>query len=415
MSARSQDAAAPRPRVFVFTDIGNEPDDEQSMVRLLVYGNEFDIEGLVASTSCWLREGIREDLIRKQIAAYAAVHGNLTKHAAGFPAPEALEAVVRSGQPGYGLAATGDGKSTGGSRLFIEAALRDDARPLWVLLWGGANTLAQALTDARRELSEPELEKLVSRLRVYSISDQDDAGPWLRREFPALFYIVDPSNPDFQSYPAATWNGIAGDGFFKSGVGYRFDLVDNPWLERNVIDGHGALGAAYPRVAVQMEGDTPSFLGLIGNGLGWAESPGFGGWGGRYELYRPYGETRPVWTGNNDGRDTFEYAPGLVHTSNGATIWRWRDHFQYDFAARMDWSATGSFDAANHNPVAVVNGDATENVIYLDSGGRESITLSADGSFDPDGGTLHVILQINDNGTPNLYSYRRIVISVNRE
>jgi len=57
-------------RVFVLTDISNEPDDEQSLVRFLAYANEYEIEGIVATTSTWLRDKTREDLIRRQIDAY---------------------------------------------------------------------------------------------------------------------------------------------------------------------------------------------------------------------------------------------------------------------------------------------------------------------------------------------------------
>jgi len=266
-----------RARVFVFTDVSNEPDDEESLVRFLVYSNEYDVEGLVASTSCWLRTGTREDLIRKQLVAYGQVRDNLSIHAQGFPTQQALEAVTCTGQSGYGIADVGIGKSTDGSRLLIKAALQKDSRPLWVLLWGGANTLAQALMDARRQLSSNELAQLIGKLKVYAISDQDDAGYWIRQEFPELFYIVDPSNPDHHGYCTATWNGIAGDRHNSTGVGYHFELVDNPWLEKNIMKDHGPLGECYPPLTVQMEGDTPSFLGLINNGLGWAEQPDFGG------------------------------------------------------------------------------------------------------------------------------------------
>lgn len=67
------------------------------------------------------------------------------------------------------------------------------------VVWGGANTLAQALWDARNECTPVELGELIDRLRVYTISDQDDAGPWLRREFPGLSYIVSPSTTDWKA------------------------------------------------------------------------------------------------------------------------------------------------------------------------------------------------------------------------
>src|SRR5471030_1318489 len=82
--------AAEKPRVIVLTDISNEPDDEESLVRFLVYSNEYDVEGLVATTSTWLKKATREDLIRRDIAAYAEVRPNLLKHAAGFPEAERL-------------------------------------------------------------------------------------------------------------------------------------------------------------------------------------------------------------------------------------------------------------------------------------------------------------------------------------
>lgn len=151
---------------------------------------------------------------------------------------------------------------------------------------GGANTLAQALFDARRERSPAELERLVAKRRVYTISDQDDSGPWLRRMFANLFYIVSPSTTDWKEYWRATWTGISGDRHYKNGPGHKFHLVDNLWLEENIIKNHGPLGALYPRLEYIMEGDTPWFLGLINNGLGWAESPAWGGWGGRYVLYQ---------------------------------------------------------------------------------------------------------------------------------
>ncbi|MBM4029095.1 MAG: DUF1593 domain-containing protein, partial [Planctomycetes bacterium] len=201
---RSAAASATPPdakeRVFVLTDISNEPDDEQSLVRFLVYANEYDVEGLVATTSTWLRTKTREDLIRRQLEAYGKVRDNLLRHAPGFPTREQLLAVTRTGQPGYGMAHVGEGRSTPGSQLLVAAADRNDPRPLWVSVWGGANTLAQALWDVRASRPPDEVKRLVSRLRVYTISDQDDAGAWLRREFPDLFYIVSPSTQDWKEY-----------------------------------------------------------------------------------------------------------------------------------------------------------------------------------------------------------------------
>jgi hypothetical protein len=442
-----------RERVFVLTDISNEPDDEQSMVRFLVYSNEYDVEGLVATTSVHLRTGPREDLIRRQLAAYGEVRPNLQHHAAGFPELAALEKVTATGQPEYGMSAVGEGKSSAGSRLLIEAVDKTDERPLWVSVWGGANTLAQALYDVRSTRSPDELASFVSRLRVYTISDQDDAGHWLRREFPDLYYIVSPSTTQGREYYRATWTGIAGDRFYKNGPGLDFELVENSWLRENVMQGHGPLGALYPEVAYIMEGDTPSYLGLIDNGLGWSESPAYGGWGGRYVSHQGYGETREIWTDDMLSRDTVD-VQGVPYTSNQATIWRWRRDFQHDFAARMDWCVADELSGANHNPVAILNDDATTDVLRLQATPGSRLTLSSRGSDDPDGdaiksrwmiyheaglfsgaatlsrdvgvetelviparevgvgSTIHVVLVVEDSGSPSLVSYRRAIVEV---
>ncbi len=117
--------AQEKPRLFVLTDISNEPDDEESLVRLLVYANEFDVEGLVATTSTWLKTKPREDLIRRDITAYAEVRTNLLRHALGFPPPEQLLAITKTGQTNYGMAFVGTGKSSPGSQFIIDAADKD--------------------------------------------------------------------------------------------------------------------------------------------------------------------------------------------------------------------------------------------------------------------------------------------------
>jgi hypothetical protein len=160
-----------------------------------------------------MRNRVRPDVIRSVLDAYEQVRPNLVKHEAGFPDASALRSVVSSGQPGYGMAAAGAGKSSEGSAALVRAVDKADARPLWIAAWGGTNTLAQALTDVRASRSASEVDAFVSKIRVYSISDQDDAGPWIRREFPSLFYIVSPSTPDGEQYYMATWTGISGDRF----------------------------------------------------------------------------------------------------------------------------------------------------------------------------------------------------------
>ena len=453
-SADSQAEFIPveKQRVIVLTDISNEPDDEESLVRFLVYSNEYDVEGLIATTSVWLKDTVRPERIQERVAAYGQVRDNLLKHASGYPTEEHLLSVLKAGRPEFGMLGVGEGKGSEGSRHIIEVVDKPDQRPVWVCIWGGANCLAQALWDVKYTRSAEELDVFVSKLRVYTISDQDNSGRWMRITFPSLFYIVSPSSVDNQEYPRATWTGISGDRLYQNGAMHKFGLVDNPWLEKNIIQDHGPLGALYPRLKYIMEGDTPSFFSLINNGLGSSLSPSYGGWGGRYVLHQAYGETRPIWTNGRDSRDTVVAENGMSYTSDQATIWRWRGAYQHDFAARMDWCAADTSAKANHNPIAAFQGDESKAVATVRAVSGQRVNLSGAGTRDPDGNSisyhwfiykeagtlrgdvrieegaspqawflapqvtepasLHVILEVWDDGQPRLCSYRRIIITI---
>ena len=460
--AQVPDTAPVRPRVFVLTDIENEPDDAQSMVRFLAYANQFDVEGLVATTSIHQRDKTAAARIRQIVQAYGQVRDNLELHEHGFPTVGHLLSVIKEGLPAYGMAAVGEGRDSSGSEALIAAVDRDDPRPLWVPVWGGPNVLAQALWKVRATRPAAALDRFVAKLRVYTISDQDDSGPWIRREFPKLFYITSPGFNAGGAYHHATWSGISGDYFHGRFVGADFTLVTNEWLDRHVRR-KGPLGAEYPRWEFLMEGDTPSFLNLIGNGLSDPEHPDWGGWGGRYELYTPplkrwhiQPEARPIWT---DADDEVLGADGRWHTDNHATIWRWREAYQNDFAARMDWTIQ-PYDKANHPPIPKL---AHPRELSAKPGDR--VALSAEGTTDPDGdpvsyqwfyypepgtlgassardgqpvpiqgfdqpkawfivptqrvmppgtGTMHIILAVTDHGTPRLTRYRRVIVTVSK-
>src|ERR1039457_3164780 len=153
------------PRMIVISDIGNEPDDQMSLVRHLLYSKEIDVEGLIASTSTWQRNVVHPETMRALIQAYGQVRPNLLLHAKGWPTAEDLDRRVFTGQTGYGLAATGADKVSEGAEAIVRAADRNDGRPLWICIWGGANTLAQALLRVRSTRGPDEIEKFIEKLR----------------------------------------------------------------------------------------------------------------------------------------------------------------------------------------------------------------------------------------------------------
>ncbi len=447
-------------RVVILTDIEADPDDTQSLVRLLLYSNQIDIKGLIATTSCWHRNIVNPESIEKVIHTYGKARINLLKHETGFQSADALLKLVKSGLPEYGMLGVGEGKDSKGSTWIIKILEEKDERPLWISVWGGVNTLAQALYKIDKTKNKAEAKKLISKLRVYTISDQDDSGIWIRNNFPDLFYIVTPGD----HYGSATWTGI---NTFVDGI--NNEKIINTWQAQNIQQGHGTLGAAYPDVSWGVEGDTPSFLSLIPNGLNEPEHPEWGGWGGRYELYKPdfaltkkggsivtlAPETREIWTnaidnytpyihkeyGREVGKDT------VTFTGYKETLWRWRDDFQNDFAARMNW-CTMSYQKANHPPVPVLGHPEQ---INIKSG--EGFGLDAFDSYDPDGDSLsflwfnypeagsykkliaiegaensrrayvvapkvdkeetaHFILKVTDKGKPQLSRYKRIIMNI---
>ena len=372
-------AAQEKSRLFVTTDIGGDPDDQMSMVRLMLYSNQIDIEGLANN-----RSGQRAR-IESIVEAYGEVRDNLLVHEPGYPTVEALMATLGESRD-MDLDEAANTEPTPGVQRLIDAVDRDDSRPLWVSIWGGPNMLGQALWRVRAERSPEEVAEFVSKLRVYAISDQDPTGPVIRENFPDLFYVVTPGANAGGGFHHATWIAIGGDKFHGRFGGADFELVTNEWLDRNVRN-HGPLGKVYPHWEYMMEGDTPSYLHLVQNGLNVPERPDWGGWGGRYELYTPrtekwfyQPETRPIWTNVQDevlGND------GEWHTTNHATIWRWREAYQNDFAGRMDWTVKSEYEDANHPPVVKLDHPA-----YIKAKPRERVDLSATATTDPDGDPL---------------------------
>ncbi len=441
-------------RVLVLTDIEADPDDSESLIRFLTYSNQWDVEGLIATTSIHQKTRVAPETIRAILGAYGKVRANLIKHEKGYPTYQQLIQKVKQGLPVYGMEGVGKGHDSQGSDWIVKVLEANDNRPVWICAWGGTNCLAQALWKIKETKTAEQANIIYKKIRIYTISDQDDTGPWIRNTFPGLFFVCSPG----YTYGQATWLGMS----------YRFpgsdtEVISNEWLAKNIQQGHGPLGAAYPDVAYGMEGDTPSFLSLIANGLNDPEHPDYGGWGGRYEYYTPklstapdqfarpnwpvtLAETHPLWTNAEDS--VYVAADKKGYKSIQATIWRWRQEYQNDFAARIIWT-TKSYKECNHPPVPVLG---TADHFTVKSGAQ--FHLSAKGSYDPDGDsmsyrwlqypeagtykgqvsfapyssniydlpvtapvvtspqTIHFILKVTDKGTPALTRYKRVIVTV---
>jgi len=429
-------ADAQQPRLLVTTDIGGDPDDQQSLVRLMVYANEFEIEGIIASASGTpgeLKEAVvRPDLVEEIVRGYQAVYSNLLKHDKNFPASEKLLSVIKKGNPQRGWNNVGEGHDTEGSNWIIQAVDKKDKRPLNICIFGGQTDLAQALWKVKSTRSEKAYQQFLSKIRVYEINDQDKIFNQLYGEHKVPFYIQAKA-PDGVDKREGAYRGVY--------LGGDESLTSMAWLKENVLENHGPLGKLYPTKTwtapnphgVMKEGDTPSWFFFLENGLNIPELPELGGWGGRF-LKNEAGVYR-------DATDSFD-----DKTEARAAVYRWRSDFQNNWAARMDWCVK-NFDECNHAPLISVNGSKGNKPLTIKAKADETVEFDAGSSTDPDGdklnfewlfypeseansteismknfkvkaslkmpalknGTsLNLLLKVTDNGKPNLVSYKRI-------
>jgi hypothetical protein len=455
-----------KPRIIVTTDITNEPDDQQSLIRLLVYSNNYSIEGIIGSTGIWKLCDPATDVIHECINAYSAVRDNLILHDADFPTGRYLHSITKTGNRGYGMSAVGE-RGSEGADLIISAVDKQDTRPVWLLTWGGANTIAQALWIVKETRNEKDIEDFIRKIRVYDLAGQDDAGAWLAKTFPKLFIIRNVLSYKGMSFRFSSdaWNHTRGG---------NESVVTKEWVKNNIQTNHGNLGALYPDAWHLWEGDTPTFFYLMPNGLNDPEQQWQGSWGGRFtrekqknvnvvvQEYAGAPCIKGCWVNENpyldywlyaDAADKWEYE-GKIYNNRWASIFRWRTDFQNDFAARMDWCVK-DFKNANHNPEVIVNGDDSKSVLYKKISPGQSFQLDASKSNDPDndklnytwwiykeagtylndvfmennnspqvsiqipkdasGKTIHVLLTIRDDGNPSLTRYRRVVFLVKKK
>jgi hypothetical protein len=420
--------AGDRLRIIVETDAGGDPDDEQSLVRFLLYTNEWDVEGILANRAL-ARDGENRNvhrtgpaIARALVDAYGECHARLIEHDPRYPAAERLRAVT--------VDATGEA----GVDLVTKAADSADPRPVWFLDWGtddgsAESSLKRALDRARRERGPEGYARFKGRFRL---SSADAFGDHTWSIQPSFTFWVDTFRPELERkrwyHRFSALTATAGG----------FDV------ERDLRSGHGPLGALYPTNTThpQKEGDTMTFLYLVPTGMNDPAEPGWGSWAGRYGP-REGSEGRAYWWANRADRWS-----GETHREN--TLKRWAADLQNDFRARLDWCVKPRGEA-NHPPRAVALGVAGKEIVRREARAGTTFDLTAAGTDDPDGDRLeyewslypeasgyegkatiegsgesaarlvippddagksmHVILTVRDRGDPPLAAYRRIVIA----
>jgi hypothetical protein len=441
------------PRVIVTSD--GEIDDECSMVRFLLYANEWDVEGIVTSSSQYHWHGHNwagDDWVEPYLEAYAKVHPNLIRHDSRYPTAEYLRARTFLGN----VEAEGEMEAiTPGSQHIARVLLDEtDDRPVWLQAWGGPNTIARALKTIEQEHPE-RMADVARKIRFFFIWEQDST-------------YQDYIRPHWGKYDILT---IISDQF--SAIAYQWGTIQPPeqqrfftgaWMKEHILQGHGPLCALYKAKQngdFRSEGDSPAFLHAIETGLRNLESPGWGGWGGRYTRVRENTWLDPV------PDPEYRYPDGRWYTRSAwgreglrsenpdmellreyyRPIWRWAEALQSDFASRADWCVK-PYAEANHPPVV-----ALAHPRDLEARPGASVRLSAQGSSDPDGDrlvyrwwqyreagsydgtveirdagrpdasftvpgdarrgdTVHIICEVTDTGAPGLTRYQRVIVTV---
>jgi hypothetical protein len=437
-----------KPRLVVCTDIAPadvEPDDNESMVRLMAYADLFEIEALITSVgwNCdpypveWAQylqrviEAYRKDvpklMKRSGQKDFLSIDKEEKSQFIGYwPSADYLKSRAVMGSERGGIKVIGEGNDSPGSELLIRLADEDDPRPIYVAAWGGANTLAQAIWRVKQTRSAEELKRFVRKFRIYTITDQDmqynmrmdraySSHMWLRQEFKDDLQFI---------WDEGTWQE-------QCELGKRY------WLwHKDHIQGKGALGKEYPTYKWGVEGDTPSFLYVMPHGLNDPEDPLQAGWAGYHERGLCADSLTTAWT---------SWQEPIRSISIGYKTRFYPDEIA-DFMARMQWADEGE---GNHNPQVIINQNEGLQPIHIQAKAGETIRLDGSKSNDPDGdhlafiwwqqpeigktkafiessvdpsvadvsipanapsNTIHIICEVHDDGPFHLVSYRRVII-----
>ena len=389
--------AQQKPRTIITTD--GEVDDMDSFIRLLMYANDLNIEGLIYSSSMWHYAGdgkgtpftsemdmtkriygARTELrwcgtnwIQELIDKYAKVYPNLIQHDREYPTPEYLKSIVRVGNIEF------EGemeKVTEGSDFIKNILLDESDEPVYVQTWGGTNTLARALKSIEEEYKGKaewkEIQKRVSaKTFIYIILDQDATyKKYIEPNWPEVktvynsmqFWCLAYSWPN--TVPASQLYTLQGKWFSENIRFGHGPLLENYylWGDGRQIAGdpehtHGSMEEAKKNGREQYdfisEGDSPSYLYLLNFGLQNYGDPSFGGMGGRFV---PSADNPFKWI---DGKQVTDFNPETGKQDASYPQARWTKVLQNDFAARADWCVR-DYQHANHAPEVRVSQNMME-------------------------------------------------------
>ncbi|WP_346854544.1 DUF1593 domain-containing protein [uncultured Draconibacterium sp.] len=319
-----------KPRVIVMTD--GEIDDQSSMIRFLLYTNDVDVEGIIYTNSIFQRQGWEAlKWIEKQIDAYDQVYRNLIVHDPTYPTADELRSKIYIGDDDRTHLVSNRGgmtrvpgmepqidpanwSDTQGSDKIVEALLKNDPRPVYILAWGGGNTAARAFYKLQHNYPE-EYKKAASKAIMYNILYQDGAGNYIEKYHPEVTMLL-------CLHFSETWN-------------YGAQRYTKDFVDKYLHEGHGPLAKLYPQRYIS-EGDSPSFFYILPNGLRSRENPTYGGWGGQF--YKV---------------DGFE---NVYRDIDKGTYQRWIEYINRDFEARLQWCVAEKYEDANHRPVIKIIG-----------------------------------------------------------
>lgn len=440
-----------KPRLVVLTDIAPadvEPDDMESAIRLMAYADMFEIEAIMTTVgwNCdpypeeWSKyldqvvEAYGKDVdhlkARSKQKKYLTFEEESWRQPLGYwPSVEYIKSRILPGSHRGGIDVVGEGNDSPGSDFLISLALEDDPRPIYIAAWGGANTLAQAIWRMQQRYGDEEMETFLRKFRIYTITDQDmkydmrmnrdySSHKWLRREFQDNLKFIWDEN---------TWQ-------------LQCELGKQNWAKhQQYIQNSSALGSIYPNYKWGVEGDTPSFLYVMPNGLSDPNDPHQANWGGYHTFGLSPDEQTNAWT---------SWEPTQKRITEDYKRRFYPDELN-DFCARMQWAQDGK---GNHNPEVYINGKHSSRPLVLKVKAGKKLRLSAKQTVDadkdkltyqwwqqPEAGSLgtqlsitgaetavakiaipanatgkifHIVCEVHDDGPFHLVGYQRVIIRV---